>query len=186
MLPLRGRHGREGRALASSELVRWGRLAAMVGCAVWAVEGLLILALPQTAWTDVLFVIAILLTVAGLVDFHALQKDDYGRIGRGGLWTVVATTLAQLVGLAVFLSGSPALELLVFPVGTPVVLICFVLYEAATLRAGVLPHWCGIGIKVARFPAAAERGVLLRRARVGGIPSRGCHPPPRSAAANFH
>ncbi len=73
--------------MSSSDLIRWGGLAAMFGCVVWVVEGLLILAIPQTAWTDVLFIIGILSVVAALVGFHALQKDNYGRIGRGGLWS---------------------------------------------------------------------------------------------------
>jgi hypothetical protein len=50
----------------------------MLGCAVWVVEGLLILALPQTAWTDVLFIVGILSVVAGLVGFHALQGTTTG------------------------------------------------------------------------------------------------------------
>lgn len=137
--------------MSSSDLIRWGGLAAMIGCVVWLVEGLLILAIPQTAWTDVLFIIGILSVVAGLVGFHALQKDNYGRVGRGGLWTVVVATLAQVLGLAVFLMGSSALEWLVFPVGTSAVLIGFVLYGAATLQARVLPRWCGIAIIVAPF-----------------------------------
>ncbi len=123
----------------------------MIGGVVWVVEGLLILAIPQTAWTDVLFIIAVLCVVAGLVGFHALQKDNYGRIGRGGFWTVVVATLAQVLGLIVFLMGSSALEWLVFPVGTLAVFIGFVLYGAATLQARVLPRWCGIAIIIAPF-----------------------------------
>ncbi len=137
--------------MSSSELIRWGGLAAMLGCVVWVVEGLLILAVPQTAWTDALFIIGILSVVAGLFGFHALQKDHYGRVGRGGLWTVALATLAQVVGLVVFLLGSPALEWLVFPVGTSAVLIGFVLYGAATLQARILPRWCGIAIIVGPF-----------------------------------
>ena len=137
--------------MSSSELIRWGGLAAMIGCVVWVLEGVLILAIPETAFTDVLFVIAILLTVAALIGFHTLQKDYYGRIGRGGFWTVVVATIAQVLGLIVFLLGSSALEWLVFPVGTSAVLIGFVLYGAATLQARVLPRWCGIAIMVAPF-----------------------------------
>ncbi len=67
------------------------------------------------------------------------------------MWTVVVATLAQVVGLTVFLLGSSALEWLVFPVGTSAVLIGFVLYGAATLQARVLPRWVGIAIMVAPF-----------------------------------
>jgi hypothetical protein len=137
--------------MSSSNLIRWGGLAAITGGVVWVADALLLLATPVSAVSDGLFGIAALCTAGGFVGFHALQKDDYGRIGRGGLWTVVVATLAQVVGLIVFLLGSSALEWLVFPVGTSAVLIGFVLYGAATLQARVLPRWCGIAIIVAPF-----------------------------------
>ena len=138
--------------MSSSDLIRWGGFAAMIGGVVWVLAGLLFRAMgPESAVTDVLFIIAALCTVGGFVGFHALQKDNYGRIGRGGFWVVVVATLAQVVGLTVFLLGSSALEWLVFPVGTSGVLIGFVLYGAATLQARVLPRWCGIAIMVAPF-----------------------------------
>jgi hypothetical protein len=91
-------------------------------------------------------------TIAGFVGFHALQKDNYGRIGRGGLWTVVVATLAIVVGLMVSLLGNTALERLeLFPVGTFAVFVGFALYGAATLQARVLPRWCGIGLIVGPF-----------------------------------
>jgi hypothetical protein len=80
-----------------------------------------------------------------------LQKDNYGRIGRGGFWTIVVATLALVVGLIVSLLGSTALEGLLFPVVTLAVFIGFVLYGAATLQARVLPRWCGIGFIVGPF-----------------------------------
>ncbi len=77
---------------------------------------------------------------------HALQKDNYGRIGRGGFWTVVVASVAQVVGLIVFLLGSEALIWLVFPVGFLAVPVGLILYGAATLQAKVLPRWCGLGL----------------------------------------
>ena len=139
--------------MSSSDLIRWGGLAAIAGGVVWVVDsGLLLLAIPESAVTDVLFVIAAPCTVVGLVGFHALQKDDYGRIGRGGFWTVVVATLALVVGLTDSLLGSTALERLeLFPVGTLAVFIGFVLYGAAALQAGVLARWCGMGFIVTPF-----------------------------------
>jgi hypothetical protein len=91
-------------------------------------------------------------TIAGFVGFHALQKDNYGRIGRGGLWTVVVATLAIVVGLMVSLLGNTALERLeLFPVGTFAVFVGFALYGAATLQVRILPRWCGIGLIVGPF-----------------------------------
>jgi hypothetical protein len=62
----------------------------------------------------------------------------------GGLWTVVVASLAQVLGLIVFLLGSEALIWLVFPVGILAVPVGLILYGAATLR--VLPRWCGLGL----------------------------------------
>ena len=151
--------------MSSSELIRWGGLAAIAGGVVWVLEGLLVLAIPESAVTDVLFSIAALCTVGGFVGFHTLQKDNYGRIGRGGFWTVVVAALALVVGLIVLLVGSMALEGLFFPVVTLAVFVGFVLYGAATLQARVLPSWCGIGFIVG--PSIFLLGDLL--GSVGGI-----------------
>ena len=78
--------------MSSSDLIRWGGFAAMIGGVVWVLAGLLFRAIPESAVTDVLFIIAALCTVGGFVGFHALQKDNYGRIGRGGFWTVVVAS----------------------------------------------------------------------------------------------
>ena len=65
-------------------------------------------------------------------------------------WTnfayVVAALLGQVLGILVFMAGSPALEWLVFPVGFLAVPIGLVLYGVATVRARVLPRWCGIAL----------------------------------------
>jgi hypothetical protein len=140
--------------MSSSDLIRWGGLAAIAGGVVWVVDsGLLLLGmLPESVMNDVLFIVAALFTIGGVVGFHAVQKEDYGRIGRGGFWTVVVATLAIVVGLIVSLLGSTALERLeLFPVGTFAVFVGFALYGAATLQARVLPRWCGVGLIVGPF-----------------------------------
>ena len=134
--------------MSSSDLIRWGGLAAIAGGVVWVVDsGLLLLDMPpESVMNDVLFIVAALFTIGGVVGFHVMQKDDYGRVGRGGFWTVVVATLALVVGLIASLPGSTALEgIELFPVETVAVFIGFVLYGAATLQARVLPRWCGIG-----------------------------------------
>ena len=139
--------------MSSSDLIRWGGLAAIAGGVVWVVDsGLLLLAIPESAATDVLFIVAALFTIGGVVGFHAVQKDDYGRVGRGGFWTVVVATLALVVGLILSLLGNTPLERLeLFPVGTLAVFVGFLLYGAATLQARVLPRWCGMGFIVGPF-----------------------------------
>jgi len=100
----------------------------------------------------------VLLTAAALVGFHALQKENYGRIGRGGVYTAIAGALVQ--GLAVLvslLSGGGYLEGplagTLFPIGFLVLMVGLILYGGATLQARVLPRWCGLGFII--FPLTA-------------------------------
>jgi FtsH-binding integral membrane protein len=105
---------------------------------------------PQTPGSigDALWLVAIASLAVGIVGFHALQKDHYGRIGRAGFYTVIVAALAEVLGLIVLLLGSTALEWLIFPIGTLGVLVGLVLYGAATLQARVLPRWVGVGLIV--------------------------------------
>ncbi len=150
----------------SSSLIRLGGLAAILAGGVWVVSGILAIVYqgvhaPGT-FADYLvegtFAAGILLTAAGMVGLHSLQKDNYGRIGRAGFYTVVVASLGQVLGIMVLLAGSTALEFLVFPVGVLGVLVGFVLYGAATLQARVLPRSCGIGLIVG-LPVAIVLGL---------------------------
>ena len=143
----------------SSSLIRWGGLAAMLGGLVFLMDTALALTVADPSedlWLDGLFAAGILLVVAGLVGFHELQKGSYGRIGRAGFYTVVTASLIQTTGLVGFLLGSTAMEWLIL-VGGLGSLVGFALYGVATLRAGVLPSWCGVALIVA-LPAAMPLG----------------------------
>ena len=143
----------------SSNLIRWGGLAAMLAGVVFVTDTVSTLTVADPSedrGPDVLFVVGILLAVVGLVGFHELQRGSYGRIGRAGFYTVVVASLIQVVGLVGFLLGSMALEWLVL-VGGLGSLVGFALYGAATLRAGVLPRWCGVALIVA-LPASIPLG----------------------------
>lgn len=129
----------------------------------WAAAGLLgyVVANPEESpLVNLLFIIAVLLVLVGLVGFHTLQGENYGRIGRAGLYTVIVATFAQVLGVVVFLAGSAALVWLVFPVGVLAVLVGFVLYGAATLQARVLPRWCGI-VFIISLPVAVVLGGIF-------------------------
>ncbi|MDQ3636486.1 MAG: hypothetical protein M3426_00610 [Actinomycetota bacterium] len=149
--------------MSSSDLIRWAGLTAMLGGVAFIVMTLLGLAIPESAWTDVVFIVALLLVLVGLSGFHTLQKGSYGRVGRAGFYTVIVASLAQILGLVVLLAGSTALEWLIFPVGLLGVVVGFVLYGAATLQARVLPRWCGVGLIVGLpvWIVLGEYGVIL-------------------------
>jgi len=139
--------------MSSSNLIRWGGIAAMLSGVAFIADGLNILAVVYAdgARWPVLIIVALLLALGGLMGFHTLQKQNYGLIGLAGFWTVVIASLAQILGLTVGLAGagSAALLLLVMPVGYLVTCVGFVLYGVATLQARVLPRWCGLAFIIA-------------------------------------
>ena len=135
--------------MGSSGLVRWGAIGLMLGGAVWIVLGLSALfgylqAIPGRE-DVVLFAVALLLTAVGLLGLYALQEGSYGLLGRVGLYVAFVAMAARLSGALVYLAGSTALEWISWP-GTLGMLVGFVLYGLATLRAGVLPRWYGLAL----------------------------------------
>ncbi len=136
--------------MAASNLVRWGAISFLLGGLVWVVCGLLIvfgsrIMGPRPVYFF-LFVVALLLTSAGLIGLHTLQEGSYRLIGQVGLYTVLLAFAFQALGMVVLLSGSSALVWLVSPVGLLVKLVGFVLYGVATLQAKVLPRWSGVAL----------------------------------------
>lgn len=84
--------------MSSSNIVRWGGIAAMVGGVFWVVWSLLGRVSFEAAgspFADALLLLAALLTLAGLVGLHALQGDNYGRIGRAGFYTTAVGLLSR-------------------------------------------------------------------------------------------
>lgn len=133
--------------MAESDLVRWGGLAAMGAGLLAIVYGLLGFAAgkgDEPGALDILVILAMILEVVGLVGFHALQGRNYGRIGRAGLYTTIASIVVfELLLVASLLGGDVGLDWLV-GVGVLGLLVGLALYGAATLQARVLPRWCGI------------------------------------------
>jgi hypothetical protein len=135
--------------MPSSDVIRWGGLAAMLGGVFWVVWSLLSRMSMEVAggpFSEGMLLLAALLTLAGLVGLHALQGGNYGGIGRAGFYIAAVGLLAQALGALGMLMGSEAifLQWLVAPAGSLTVLVGLVLYGAATLQAMVLPPWCGM------------------------------------------
>src|SRR5918995_511784 len=96
---------------------------------------------------SLVFIVAVLLILVGLAGFHALQKRNYGRIGRAGFYTIIVAASVQIVAQVGLMLGSTAVGFLDF-LGLLGLMVGFVLYGAATLQARVLPRWCGVGFIV--------------------------------------
>ncbi len=133
-------------------------MAAIVAGVAYVLEAIVFAVIPEGALQGVVSLVAVLLTAVGLVGFHALQKERYGRIGRGGFYAAIAGALVQAVAVVVpllsgggYLGGPLAGTL--FPIGFLVLMVGLILYGAATLQARVLPRWCGIGFII--FPLTA-------------------------------
>jgi hypothetical protein len=141
-----------------SSLIRLGGLATVVSGVLFVVAPLLGGYFPQAMESlpafEAFLVVALLLMPVGMVGFHALQRQTYGRIGRAGFWVSFLAPLAVAVGSAseVLRWGNVfgfSLLWLALPVGPLGLLVGFSLYGVATLQARVLPRWCGVAFIVA-------------------------------------
>lgn len=147
--------------MSSAEWVRWGALGAFLAGLAWVVSGLISLAIPGQG-TEVLgsssyylletmFCIASVGMMGGLVGLHARQVPSYGALGATGFYTVfIGTALMLMSTVATILVGREVLDWL-FVLGFLGTCVGLVLLGAATLRAGMLPRWCGVLLIVAVF-----------------------------------
>ncbi len=86
--------------------------------------------------------------LGGLAGFHALQATSYGGLGAVGFYAAfVGIALMLISTAATILAGREILDWL-FVLGV-LGTLGLVLLGAATLRAGVLPRWCGVLLMVA-------------------------------------
>jgi len=149
---------REGdRKLTSSNLIRWGALAAILAGGTFTVETSIGLFNPVEVrdhttsagfLSEALLAVALLFVMGGLVGLHARQAGNYGRLGKAGFLVAfigLALVLPQLT--FVLLTGNEPPEWLLTP-GALAILIGVVLFGAATLRARVLPRWGGLALMV--------------------------------------
>lgn len=160
--------------MLSSNLVRWGGIAAVVAGLVFMVLVLLgpqgpvsSSFLPDTLST-ILLIVVLLGQMAGIAGLHALQRGRYGRLGAAGaLLAFVGIALQLLLGIvasALDLSTSEAANLtfaLLLLLGLLALFVGFVLLGIATLRAGVLPRWFGVLLIIGLFVVAVLVGVQL-------------------------
>ena len=104
-----------------------------------------------------------MLSNAGLLEFHALQQDSYGRLRRVALYTVLGASAFLIV------SSLPAVPIIANMIGLVGVLIGFILYGVATLRAGPADLVRGVVHRLpARFDSLGGLRELLYRSSAAG------------------
>ena len=150
--------------MKTANLIRWGALAALASGAFWIAGSLLQLAYPQDPpgalgyylnyLGTAVFSAAYLGMLGGLVGLHARQVESYGRLGRAGFLLAFVGAALAFVGQATsgifpengtlgWLFSDPGFG---FMVGILLTSLGLVLMGIATMRAGVLPRWCGFGL----------------------------------------
>jgi hypothetical protein len=155
---------KENKVMKTANLIRWGALAAFASGVLWIVGGLLHLAYPQDPpgmlgyylnyLGTAVFSGAYLGMLGGLVGLRARQTDSYGRLGRAGFFLASAGAALAFLGQASsgifpqnvtlgWLFSDPGFG---FMAGILLTSLGLLLMGVATLRAGVLPRWCGFGL----------------------------------------
>ena len=152
--------------MSSLNLVRLGALGALLASVAWTVLGLVDMAtlggrgseILNSAFLEaMLFSVALVSTLGGIVGLHARQTPNYGRLGTAGFLVTFAGTAILLVGLVLtFLVGGLLGGAFLDPVlgaGLWCVLVGFVLLGAATLRLEALARRCAVALIVGLPPA---------------------------------
>ena len=150
--------------MATLSVIRWGGLGAVLAGLAWIASGFLadvsqaqgyppglltIYLVEATPLVGTLFALAALLfTLQGMVGLHALQQERITTSGWLGFLIVIVVFLGQAFGTLTYLvvpSLFPIFGLFLNPVmGALGLLVGFVLYSEATMRANVLPLWCNM------------------------------------------
>ena len=140
-------------------IVRRGGWAGVAAAVMYVLAGFLILAAPPqgvfSSFSDYLseisLIMAFAVTLVVIAGLHALQRERYGRLGAvGSLVAFIGYALIVLVAAVTVLGGDEAL-FAVRLIAALAVLIGSVLLGAMTLRARVLPWWCGV-LLIVGFP----------------------------------
>ena len=145
--------------MGSLNLIRWGALGALLAAIAWLASGLISLVVPGQGTEalgtftyyllEILFSLASLGMLAGIVGFHARQAPSYGGLGTAGFLAAFVGVFFLLAStVATILAGREVLDWL-FILGFVGSLVGFVLLGVATLRARVFPRWCGVLLIVA-------------------------------------
>ncbi len=147
--------------MSSSNLIQWGALGAMLAGVVWIASGIIDVVVMEgqggASLQEVLFTVALVGVLGGLVGLHARQTPRYGWLGMVGFLATFIGSALLLIGLVLtFVVRSNVLDP-ILALGLLGALVGLVLLGAATLRVGVLPRWCGLLLMVC-LPVAIALG----------------------------
>ncbi len=143
----------------SSRFIRWGGRASVVAAVMFVLAGVLVLIEPPqggyNSFSDyliaVILAVAFALTLVAIAGLHTLQSGRYGRLGAAGsLITFIGYALIVVVTAVSTLVGGEAL-FVVRLIAALAVIIGSILLGGMTLRARVLPWWCGV-LLIVGFP----------------------------------
>ena len=114
---------------------------------------------------EIVVVLAFVLTLVTLAGLHAAQRHSgrYGILGAAGFWLTFSGYVVVLVTVHLTLLAGDEAILSVRLVGGLLVLVGSILLGAMTIRARVLPWWCGV-LLIVGFPL----GDFLNNVAVGG------------------
>lgn len=138
---------------------RNGGFAGMVAGLGYIVQAVMGLIKPQTEVfsgasdyaLEVVFIIALLATILGLMGLHSLAQNRYGRAGTIGFWLgVIGTGLMTISAIATLFAGANSLGF-AFLGGALLALIGYIILGIMTLRGKILPSWCGLAL-ILGFP----------------------------------
>jgi hypothetical protein len=148
----------------TSSMVRWGGLAGVASGVLFVVSGILtLIASPQGAPSSlgdyllrVVLVVAFALVLVALAGLHAAQSQSrrYGWPGTAGALLTLVGYVVVLVAahITTLVGGEPILSVRL--AGGLAVLTGSILLGAVTIRARVLPWWCG-ALLIVGFPLGA-------------------------------
>lgn len=153
--------------MASSNLIRWGALGALVAGVAWIAsfvvglasegQGSEILGLPSFYLIEGLTGLALAGTLVGLLGLYARQAASYGVLGTVGFLAALVGTILVLANVLLIRAAERNLLDLLLLLGLVGMLLGFVLLGIATLRAGVLPQWAGV-VLILVLPVSALLG----------------------------
>lgn len=161
-------------------LIKWGGIAALVVGAVDVAKGIVMIFAPghdlfssSDYLREALVFISFLGILVVLAALNYLQRESsgYGWLGKVGFTMACVGTLVGLSRplVLLFLEGIRNNDLdTLIGIGAIASFLGLILLGAATLRARVLPLWCGLLILLG-FPAPVFLGPVLRDLLIGNI-----------------